>query len=71
MRKPVLIVDDEEDIRDTCRDAFELQGYRVEVAENGCRALALLEAIEPVWCCSTFSCQVSMASRSSSRCGRT
>lgn len=47
MRKIVLIVDDEEDIRETLRDAFELQGYDVEVAEDGQRALDVLERIQP------------------------
>lgn len=31
----ILVVDDDADIRDTLRDALELEGYRVDVAANG------------------------------------
>jgi two-component system, sensor histidine kinase and response regulator len=41
----VLIVDDERDIRDSLRDAFEDVGYKVEVAANGAEALAKLNEI--------------------------
>ncbi len=40
--KTVLIVDDEEDIRETLRFALELEGFQVLRAENGKAALALL-----------------------------
>ena len=33
--KTVVIVDDESDIRDTLRDAFEDEGYAVATAANG------------------------------------
>ena len=39
----ILIVDDERDIRDSLRDAFEDAGYEVEVATDGAEALARLE----------------------------
>jgi two-component system, chemotaxis family, chemotaxis protein CheY len=39
----VLIVDDEPDIRETLRDAFQDEGYHVVVAGNGVEALAKLE----------------------------
>ena len=31
----ILVVDDDADIRDTLRDALELEGYTVDVAANG------------------------------------
>jgi CheY-like chemotaxis protein len=40
--KSILIVDDDLDIRETLRDAFEHQGYAVAVAGNGKEALDLL-----------------------------
>jgi CheY-like chemotaxis protein len=40
--KTVLIVDDEEDIRETLRFALELEGFKVLRAENGKAALAVL-----------------------------
>ena len=41
-RRTVVIVDDEQDIRDTLRDAFEDEGYAVATAANGEEALELL-----------------------------
>ena len=43
-KKSILIVDDEDDIRDTLRDVFEDEGYVVEAAANGEEALAVLRA---------------------------
>ena len=43
--KTVVIVDDESDIRDTLRDAFEDEGYAVATAANGEEALGLLRNI--------------------------
>jgi CheY-like chemotaxis protein len=40
--KTVVVVDDERDIRDTLRDAFEDEGYAVATAANGEEALGLL-----------------------------
>lgn len=42
----VFIVDDERDIRDSLRDAFEDVGYEVEVAANGVEALDKLERMD-------------------------
>jgi CheY-like chemotaxis protein len=42
MRRTILVVDDDEDIRDTLRVALELQGYHVLVAGNGREALEFL-----------------------------
>lgn len=47
MSKPILIVDDEEDIREVLKDAFELEGYEVVLAEDGEQALVVLERIDP------------------------
>jgi CheY-like chemotaxis protein len=43
--KTLLVVDDEEDICESLRDIFELEGYRVAVAHDGAEALALLKRI--------------------------
>jgi CheY-like chemotaxis protein len=40
--RPVLVVDDDVDIRETIRDALEFAGYRVLVASDGASALELL-----------------------------
>ena len=40
--KTVLIVDDEEDIRDSLKDALDDEGYSVLAAANGQEALRLL-----------------------------
>jgi CheY-like chemotaxis protein len=42
-QKIVLIVEDEEDIRETLRLSLELEGYAVQTAENGKTALELLQ----------------------------
>lgn len=39
----VIVVDDDEDIRDTFRDLIRLRGYTVAVAKNGQEALDLLQ----------------------------
>jgi len=41
----VLVVEDDGDIREAVATALELEGFHVFVAENGVRALELLEAI--------------------------
>jgi CheY-like chemotaxis protein len=43
----VLIVEDEEESRDTLRELLELEGYAVETAPNGKAALAVLDTIDP------------------------
>lgn len=39
---PVVVVEDDDDIRDTFRDVLEDEGYRVYTACNGVEALAIL-----------------------------
>jgi len=39
----ILVVDDEETMRDSCQQALSQDGNRVEVAEDGSTALAMLE----------------------------
>jgi CheY-like chemotaxis protein len=41
----VLVVDDDDDIRDVMRQVLEAEGYVVEQAENGARALEALERV--------------------------
>ncbi|MBX3219333.1 MAG: response regulator [Labilithrix sp.] len=43
----VLVVDDEEDIRETLREAIELVGCTAAGAANGAEAMAFLEAERP------------------------
>jgi len=43
----ILVVDDERAVRDSLRRALELEGYRVELAEDGEEALRRLE-LEPL-----------------------
>jgi two-component system response regulator MprA len=43
----VLVVDDEEAVRESVRHALELEGYDVELAPDGGRALAQIEASLP------------------------
>ena len=40
----ILVVDDERAVRDSLRRALELEGYSIELAENGEEALARLES---------------------------
>jgi DNA-binding NtrC family response regulator len=40
----ILIIDDEETMRDSCRQTLSRDGHRVEAAEDGSKGLALLEA---------------------------
>ena len=46
MAHTVLIVEDEEDLRDMLRDALELNGYAVVTASNGQEALNKIESID-------------------------
>src|SRR4051812_20813559 len=46
VRHMVLIVDDDEDVREAVRDLVGMKGYRVEEARDGEQALALLERTE-------------------------
>jgi CheY-like chemotaxis protein len=43
----VLVVDDEEDIRETLREAIEMVGCKAITAANGAEALQLLETQRP------------------------
>jgi CheY-like chemotaxis protein len=45
MAHTVLIVEDEEDLRDMLRDALELNGYSVVTASNGQEALTKIAGI--------------------------
>jgi CheY-like chemotaxis protein len=46
-QRTVLIVDDDEDIRDSLREAFEEEGYEADTAANGAEALELLTRKAP------------------------
>ena len=43
----ILLVEDEEESRESLRELLELEGYDVETARNGREALDKLDAIEP------------------------
>jgi CheY-like chemotaxis protein len=42
--RPILVVEDDESIRESLRDVLELEGFSVVQADNGRSALDLLEA---------------------------
>jgi two-component system response regulator MprA len=46
-RVKILVVDDERAVRDSLRRALELEGYDIELAEDGEQALERIEAAEP------------------------
>ncbi len=46
--RPVLVVDDDPDIRETLRFVLEEAGYRVYSAENGKDALEVLAGADPL-----------------------
>lgn len=48
MNHTVLLVEDEEDLRETMRDALELNGFEVIAAEDGQAALEALDHIDHV-----------------------
>lgn len=43
----VLVIDDEETIRDVVADALQLEGYPVAIASNGLEALRIIDQEEP------------------------
>lgn len=45
--KPILVVEDDEDIRIQIVQALEVEGYKVMVAENGKVALQILKGLTP------------------------
>ena len=49
-KKTVLIVEDDEDIRDAYRSILELEGFDVACAENGKVALELLSTMDKPCC---------------------
>lgn len=46
MNRSVLVVDDEEDVREALRDLLEQFGYKVMAAQNGREALKILHSNE-------------------------
>jgi urea transport system substrate-binding protein len=47
MRKHILVVEDDGDLRHALMTSIQLAGYRVDEAENGLQALEILENITP------------------------
>ena len=47
MKKHILVVDDEQDVRDVLSQALAVKGYRVTAAEAGHEALRLVKADPP------------------------
>jgi DNA-binding response OmpR family regulator len=45
--KKILVVDDEENIRELYRDELAEEGYQVELAESGLQALSKFESFRP------------------------
>ena len=48
MKHTLLIVEDEEDLREMLRDALERRGFHVATAANGQEALAMVPQIEHI-----------------------
>jgi CheY-like chemotaxis protein len=48
MKHTVLVVEDEDDLREVMRDALELNGYTVVVARDGQEALEQLDQINKI-----------------------
>lgn len=46
--RSILVVDDDEDIRDSLRQVLEFEGYEVAVAADGLNALEILSKAKPV-----------------------
>jgi CheY-like chemotaxis protein len=46
-RRHVLLVEDNDDIRDTLRELLEMSGHQVDVAEDGPRGLAMALSLRP------------------------
>jgi CheY-like chemotaxis protein len=46
--KSILIIDDNEEIRETYKEFFELEGFRVLVAENGLKGLEVVHRNERI-----------------------
>lgn len=49
-RRHILVIEDDEGIRETLKDVLELDGYEVSTAANGLEALSLLERGDPPPC---------------------
>lgn len=47
IRSRVLVVDDDDDIREELREALEAEGFGVQTASNGVEALEVLEQAPP------------------------
>ena len=47
IQKKILIIEDEDEIRDSLQDAFEDEGYVVRCASNGAEGLAALRIERP------------------------
>lgn len=45
--RPILVVDDDDDIREALTELLSDEGYPVESAADGCEALKVMERTEP------------------------
>ena len=46
----VLVVEDDKDVRESMKDALELEGYQVKTASNGMEGLATLKESDKIPC---------------------
>jgi len=67
--KMVLLVDDEETVREVGKEALQALGYSVSVARDGKEALGLYEkqSTDSMWCSWTWPCRVWTGGRSTIR----
>lgn len=50
MHNKILVVEDDQDIRDALRDGLEMMGYQVHTSSNGKEALAYLAQVQDYPC---------------------
>jgi CheY-like chemotaxis protein len=46
MNKTVFVIDDDDDIRESLKEALEYEGYTVNTANNGASAIAMLKTMK-------------------------
>ena len=52
-RGRILVVDDEEDIRESLEALLTLENYQVDMAASAAEGLARMDAATTTWCCWT------------------
>ena len=61
-QKTILVVDDEDGVRESVREVLTDEGYRVVDTGDGTRVLKMIREEKPSWSCSISGCLIAMAS---------